>query len=83
MDAKQDHMLAIMATIQRRLDDKLDSDRERQFFSHSLMYMSQTRGMQLEMQSWTVTRHEVDFERIIGSGGLSVVARCVSCVLFA
>ena len=66
-------MQAMMAALQRRLDQNL-SHRERQFFSHSLDNLSITSGTVVELDKWTITAFEVEFRRKIGSGGLCVMS---------
>ena len=71
LDVHQSDMMAMMVSLQRRLDDyTLDGGKERNFYSHSLQYLSTTSGRQIEIQDWMVTSYEVDFGYEIGSGGL-------------
>jgi len=65
--------MAMMVSIQRRLDNFSDGDRERQFFSHALRYLITASGHQVEMENWMITSYEVEFGRRIGSGGLYVL----------
>jgi hypothetical protein len=62
--------MAMMVSLQRRLDCLSDSDQERQFFSHTLRYLTTASGRQVEMESWMITSYEVEFGRQIGTGGL-------------
>jgi hypothetical protein len=62
-----------MVTLQRRLDHGSDGDRERQFFSRTLEYLTTISGNQVDIKDWTVTSYEVDFGPQIGSGGLCVL----------
>jgi hypothetical protein len=73
-------MQAMMAALQRRLDQNL-SHRERQFFSHSLESLSITSGIVAELDRWTITAFEVEFGRKIGSGGLCVMSFCTMSLL--
>jgi hypothetical protein len=60
----------MIVSLQRRLDGRLDGDRERRFFLHVLRYLMTTSGLRVELQNWMVTSYEVEFGQKIGSGGL-------------
>lgn len=62
--------MAMIVSLQRRLDQRSDGDRERQFFSHVLRYLIITSGLRVELQNWMITSYEVEFGPKIGSGGL-------------
>jgi hypothetical protein len=62
--------MAMMVSLQRRLRAGTDEDAERQFFAHSLQYLTASSGRQVELEDWTVTSYEVEFGLEIGSGGL-------------
>jgi hypothetical protein len=62
--------MAMMVSLQRRLCTGTDEDAERQFFAHTLQYLTASSGRQVELEDWTVTSYEVEFGREIGSGGL-------------
>lgn len=66
-------MMAILASLKKRSNERSTGDRERQFYLHSLEYLSMTSGILVELDSWTITRFDVDFGPIIGAGGLYVV----------
>ena len=70
VDIRQDDCMAMMVSLQRRLDSPLDGDRERQFFSHALRYLNITSGRQVVMENWMITSYEVEFGPRIGSGSL-------------
>jgi hypothetical protein len=72
-DMQQNDVMAMMVSIQRRLDHLSDGDRERQFFSYALRYLTTASGRQVEMENWMITSYEVEFGRQIGSGGLYVL----------
>jgi hypothetical protein len=75
---QQNNIVVMMVSLQRRLDHPSDGDRERQFFSHTLEYLTTTSGRQVKMENWMITPYEVEFGPLIGSGGLSVV--CSLCL---
>ena len=62
-----------MVSLQCCLDHGADGDREWQFFSHTLKYLTTVSGRQVEMQNWMITSYEVEFRPQIGSGGLYVL----------
>lgn len=64
--------MAMIVSLQRRLDLRLDGDRELQFFSHVLRYLTTASGIRVELQSWMITSYEVEFGPKIGSGRLCV-----------
>jgi hypothetical protein len=71
-DTERSSVLAMIVSLQRRLDSRSDGGRERQFFSHVLLYLATTSGLRIELQNWMVTSYEVEFGPKIGSGGLYV-----------
>ena len=73
LDMQQSNAMAMMVSLQRRLDHHSDGDGERQFFSHVLRYLTATSGRQIEMENWMITSYEVEFGPQIGSGGLYVL----------
>lgn len=73
-DMQQNNVMAMMVSIQRRLDHLSEDDREGRFFSHALRYLTTASGRQVEVENWMITSYEVEFGRQIGSGGL-----CVPC----
>jgi len=66
-------MMAILTSLRKQSNKRSTGDRERQFYLQSLSYLSTTTGVQVELESWTITCFEVDFGPIIGSGGLYVI----------
>jgi hypothetical protein len=69
-DVQQSSIMAMMVSLQRRLDIQSDGERERRFFSHSLQYLSTSSGRYVEIENWMVTAYEVEFGEEIGSGSL-------------
>jgi hypothetical protein len=63
----------MMVSLQRRLQTGSDEDRERQFFTHTLRYLTTSSGRQVDMEDWMITTYEVEFGHEIGSGGLYVL----------
>lgn len=70
LDAQQSSAMAMMVSLQKRLQNGSDSDRERQFFSQSLHCLSTASGCQVQLEDWMITSFEVDFGKEIGAGGL-------------
>lgn len=69
--------MAMIVSLQRRLETRSDGDRELRFFTHVLRYLTTSTGQMVELQSWMITSYEVEFGRMIGSGGLYVPAHHV------
>jgi hypothetical protein len=69
-DIQQRNMMAMMVSLQRRLQAESIEDREQQFFAHTLRYLTTSSGRQVEMEDWMITSYEVEFGHEIGSGGL-------------
>jgi hypothetical protein len=69
-DAKENNIMATIASLHRRLTQHLGGDRERAFFTHSLQLLTTVSGHQIDISSWTITSYEVEFVRKIGYGGL-------------
>lgn len=65
--------MAMMVSLQRRLDFRSDGARELQFFSHVLQYLTASSGHRVKLQNWMVTSYEVEFGPKIASGGLYVL----------
>jgi len=64
--------MAMMVSLEKRLQTVPDEDREHQFFAHTLRYLTTSSGRQVEREDWMITSYEVEFGREIGSGGLYV-----------
>ena len=73
--------MAMMVSMERRLQAASDGDAEKQFFTHSLQYLTACSGRKVEMENWMITSYEVEFGHQIGSGGLSVLYCGLSGVL--
>jgi hypothetical protein len=69
-DAKESNIMAMIASLQRRLTQQLGVDREHAFFTHSLQLLTTVSGKQVDLNTWTITSYEVDIGRQIGYGGL-------------
>ena len=65
-------IIAMIVSLQRRLDQHSDGDREREFFAHVLQYLTTSSGLRVELKNWMITSYEVEFGPNIGSGGLWV-----------
>jgi hypothetical protein len=64
--------MAMMVSLEKRLQTGSDDDWEHQFFAHTLRYLTTISGRQVEMEDWMITPYEVEFGCEIGSGGLYV-----------
>ncbi|KIM80595.1 hypothetical protein PILCRDRAFT_822333 [Piloderma croceum F 1598] len=65
--------MAMMVSLQRRLEQQSDGDKERRFFSHALRFLTTSSGRQVEMENWMITSYEVEFGAKIDSGGFSQI----------
>jgi hypothetical protein len=74
--------MAMMVSLQKRLETGSDEDQERRFYAHALRYLTTASGRHVEMEDWMITSYEVEFGHEIGSGGLCVFAflLCASCI---
>ena len=63
-------IMAMIVSLKRRLDHRSDGEKEQQFFSHVLRYLTTSSGLRVELQSWMITSYEVEIGPKIGSGGL-------------
>ncbi|KAJ7142948.1 kinase-like domain-containing protein [Mycena epipterygia] len=76
LEISHNNMIAMMVSIQRRLDNLPQStDPERQFYSHTLQYLSSASGKKVELESWMIPSFEVDYGSEIGAGGFGKVYR--------
>jgi hypothetical protein len=66
-------MMAIQASLQKLLTDRSATNQEHQFYQESLRHISNLSGIQVELNTWTITAFEVDMGPEIGSGGLYVI----------
>jgi hypothetical protein len=66
-------MMAILASLQKQLTDGSATNREQQFYRQTLRHLSNFSGIQVELDTWTITAFEVEMGPEIGSGGLYVI----------
>lgn len=59
-----------MVSLERRLQTATDGEQERQFFAHTLHYLTTSSGRQVELEGWVITSYEVEFGQEISSGSL-------------
>ena len=65
-------MMVTIVSFERRIQTGAGENRERQFFTHALRYLTMCSGCRVEMEVWMITSYEVEFEHEIGPGGLYV-----------
>ncbi|KAJ7142918.1 kinase-like domain-containing protein [Mycena epipterygia] len=76
LEISHHNMIAMMVSLQRRLDSlPHSSDPERQFYSHTLQYLTSVSGKRVELESWMIPSFEVDYGPEIGAGGFGRVYR--------
>jgi hypothetical protein len=71
-DSQHYSLHTMMLSLRRKLEQQSLGTRERQFFSHSIRYLSTMSGRQVRAENWMITSFEVEFGPEIGSGGLCV-----------
>jgi len=69
-DAHQKDIVAILTSLQRKVNQLAVGDKERKFLQSSLTYLSASSGKHPRLESWTITSYEVEFGQQIGLGGL-------------
>lgn len=74
IDAHQRNMMAMIVSLQRRLQTRSDEARERQFYTHALQRLTTASGRHVEIEEWMITSYDVEFGHEIGSGGLYVTS---------
>jgi hypothetical protein len=72
-DVHPQNLMAMMVSLEKRLQTVPDEDREHQFYAHTLRYLTTSSGRQVEREDWMITSYEVEFGHEIGSGGLYVL----------
>ncbi|KAJ7036924.1 kinase-like domain-containing protein [Mycena alexandri] len=74
LDINQNNMLALMVSIQRKLDAQENgSAAEHKFLSHALQYLSSSGGSQVRVEHWMISPFEVEYGAEIGQGGFGKV----------
>ncbi|KAJ7439007.1 kinase-like domain-containing protein [Mycena galericulata] len=73
LDINHNNMLAMMASLQRRLNVVPNKDQEQNFYSHTLQYLTSMSGQQVQSEDWMVTSFDVDYGPEIGVGGFGKV----------
>jgi hypothetical protein len=69
---QQQSMMAMMVSLQRKIEQQSSGVQEQEFFSQSLVYLTSTSRCQVQPEDWMITPFEVEFLEEIGSGGLFV-----------
>ena len=69
-DIQHNNVMAMMASLQRRLDSLQSNNRETQFLQCSLQYLQTVSGTHIELEDWMISPFDVDFGPKIGEGGL-------------
>ena len=68
--AAQNHsLMAMVVSLQKKIEELPRTDREHGFISHSIRYLSTLSGRQIRAESWMITSLDVEFGSEIGSGG--------------
>ncbi|TFK74230.1 kinase-like protein [Pluteus cervinus] len=79
LDDQHSSMMAMMVSLQKSINKPASSSnsREKQFYSHSLNYLSTMSGERVQLANWMITSFEVEFREKIGSGGFGQVFKGV------
>jgi hypothetical protein len=66
-------MLAIMVSIERRIEENQNRNSpEQNFYAHTLHYLASTSGGHVKLEDWVISPFDVDYGPEIGAGGLLV-----------
>jgi hypothetical protein len=69
-EINHNNMLAMMASIQRKLTVTPSNTHEKKFYSHTLEYLTSMSGGPVKLEDWMVASFDVEFGPEIGVGGL-------------
>ena len=72
-DVDHHNIMAMIVSLRRSLDNHSGGDHERQFFHHTLQYLTTISGHGAKLENWMITSYEVEFGPQISSGGLWVL----------
>ncbi|KAJ6618043.1 hypothetical protein B0H10DRAFT_1276144 [Mycena sp. CBHHK59/15] len=73
LEINQNNILAMMVSIERRLDRHNRNDTEHGFYSHALHYLRSTSGKMIKLEDWMISAFDVDYGPEIGAGGFGTV----------
>ncbi|KAJ7456037.1 kinase-like domain-containing protein [Mycena galericulata] len=73
LEINQSNILAMMVSIERRMDQHNQNDAERGFYSHTLHYLRSTSGKMINLEDWMISAFDVDYGSEIGAGGFGTV----------
>ncbi|KAJ7089048.1 kinase-like domain-containing protein [Mycena crocata] len=74
LDINQSNMIALMVSIQRKLDaQETSKSLENKFLHHTLQYLASMSGRQVTVGDWMISSFEVEFTDLIGEGGFGKV----------
>ncbi|KAF7340286.1 Kinase-like protein [Mycena venus] len=72
LDINHRNMLAMMVSIERRMDEnRSGTNPEQNFYSHTLQYFTSTSGQHVKLEDWMISPFDVDYGPEIGSGGFT------------
>jgi hypothetical protein len=69
LGAQSHSVEAMRISLQKILEERSGGDRELEFVSHSVRYLSLTSRHHMRRQSWMITSFDIEYGREIGSGG--------------
>ncbi|KAJ7271718.1 hypothetical protein C8J57DRAFT_1601299 [Mycena rebaudengoi] len=81
LDINNKNMLAIMVSIERRMEEnKNRNSPEQNFYAHTLQYLASTTGQHGKLEDCVISPFDVDYGPKIGAGGLLVTRICVGAI---
>ncbi|KAJ7718547.1 hypothetical protein B0H16DRAFT_422470 [Mycena metata] len=75
LEINHSNMLAMMASLQRRLNAAPNNNQEQTFYSHTLQYLTSMSGRQVQLEDWMIAPFDVEYGQEIGVGGFGKVYR--------
>ncbi|KAJ7191761.1 kinase-like domain-containing protein, partial [Mycena pura] len=73
LEINHSNMLAMMASLQQRLNATPNNNQEQTFYSHTLQYLTSMSGQQVQLEDWMIAPFDVDYGREVGVGGFGKV----------
>ncbi|KAF7353978.1 Kinase-like protein [Mycena venus] len=77
LEVNQNNTIAMMVCIQKQLNKQNVDRAEKEFYTHTLEYLTFRSGKQVKVEDWMIASFEVDYEgsEEIGAGGFGKVYR--------
>ncbi|KAJ6528988.1 hypothetical protein B0H19DRAFT_1274608 [Mycena capillaripes] len=75
LEINHNNMLAMMASLQRRLNVAPSNDQEQIFYSHTLQYLTSMSGRQVQLEDWMIASFDVEYGPEIGAASSDLATR--------